>query len=560
MKHLASLVRILILGTLLLTACGAPTTAPAPVIVKETVPVIQTVAVQQTVQVKETVQVPVKETVQVVVTPTPEPTQAPKKGGTMIAAWATDAKGLDPHTATNFTAFRVLELEYDTLLGFDKDLKVIPDLAESWSWSTDNLALTLKLRQNVKFHSGNPLTSEDVKFSINRILDEKTAAAARSYFTGITQIDTPDANTIVLHLKEPQVTLLAAMTNPNSAIVDMKAVTNGADPAKDDVGSGPFKMSSWTPNEKLVLVANKDYWMPGLPYLDGIEFRVIPDESSILAALRTKQVDWAVIADPHIAIAATAAKNSGLVIDRATSLSYNVMQLNASRPIFKDIRVRQALSCAIDRQQVLDVASLGEGQVIGPVTPPFYQPPLSDLPCYTPDLAKAKQLLKEAGAENLQFSIMATNEEIPLTVAQAQNIQAQLSQIGVKVTIDTVELGVFVDRWFKGTFDAVTTENGGNPDPDVMLYRYWHSTGNLQTVSQFSTPAIDTLLTQARQTYDVAARKAIYADISKQLVDAAPWIWLYVGNQYRVMQPYVMGYTSMANGSAVFLRETWLNK
>jgi peptide/nickel transport system substrate-binding protein len=466
MKHLVSFARLLVIGAVLLTAC-APATAPAPFIV--TVPVIQTVAVQQTVQVPvmQTVQVPVMQTVQVPVTPTPEPTQAPKKGGTLIAAWATDAKGLDPHTATNFTAFRVLELEYDTLLGFDKDLQVVPDLADSWSWSADNLSLTLKLHPNVKFHSGNPLTSDDVKFSINRILDEKTAAAARSYFTNITQIDTPDANTVVLHLKEPQVTLLAAMTNPNSAIIDHQAVAGGADPSKDDVGSGPFKMSSWTPNEKLVLVANKDYWMTGLPYLDGIEFRVIPDESSILAALRTKQVDWAVIADPHIAIAAGAAKSNGLVIDRATSLSYNVMQLNASRPIFKDVRVRQALSCAIDRQQVLDVASLGEGQVIGPVTPPFYQPALSDLPCYTPDLAKAKQLLKDAGAENLKFSIMATNEEIPLTVAQAQNIQAQLSQIGVKVTIDTVELGVFVDRWFKGNFDAVTTENGGNPDPEI---------------------------------------------------------------------------------------------
>jgi peptide/nickel transport system substrate-binding protein len=309
----------------------------------------------------------------------------------------------------------------------------------------------------------------------------------------------------------------------------------------------------------LVLVANKDYWMPGLPYLDGIEFRTIPDESSILAALRTKQIDWAIIADPHVAIAAGAGKG-GLVIDRATSLTYHVMQLDPSNPKFTDVRVRQAISCAIDRQQVLDTASFGEGQVIGPVTPPFYQTPLSELPCYTPDLEKARQLLKDAGAENLKFSIMATNEEIPLTVAEAENIQAQLKQIGVETTIDVVELGVFVDRWFKADFDAVTTENGGNPDPDVMLYRYWHSTGNLQSVSQYHTPELDALLTEARQTTDTDKRRALYGEISKQLVDVAPWIWLYVGNQYRIMQPYVMGYVSLANGSGVFLRETWLNK
>ena len=123
-----------------------------------------------------------------------------------------------------------------------------------------------------------------------------------------------------------------------------------------------------------------------------------------------------------------------------------------------------------------------------------------------------------------------------------------------------MELGVFVDRWFETDFDAVLTENGGNPDPDVMLYRYWHSTGNLQSVSKYTTPEIDELLTQARTVSDPDERKAIYAEMSKQLVEAAPWIWLYVGYQYRVMQPYVKGYTSIANGSAMFLRETWLDK
>ena len=546
MKVIKILASLLFISTMLLTACAAPAATPsAPQVVKETVQVMQTVQV--------------KETVQVMVTPTPAPTQAPKKGGTLVAAYATDAKGIDPHTATNFTAFRIIELTYDTLLGFDKDLNIVPGLADSWDWSGDGLTLTMKLHPGVKFHSGNPLTSNDVKFSLERILDEKTGAAARSYFTGITSMDTPDNQTIVMHLKEMNPALLSAFTSPNASILDMNAYLGGADPSKSDIGSGAFSMGEWVPNEHLILNANKNYWVEGQPFLDKIEFRILPDESSILAALRTKQVDWAIIADPHVAIAAGAG-NNGLLIDRATSLTYNVMQLNPSREIFKDVRVRQAISCAIDRQEVLDTASLGEGQVTGPVTPPAFQTPLTDLPCYTPDLEKAKALLKEAGAENLKFKIMATNEEIPLTVAQAQNIQAQLKKIGVETTIDIVELGVFVDRWFKADFDAVTTENGGNPDPDVMLYRYWHSTGNLQVVSQYHTPELDDLLTQARQTTDTAKRKELYSQISKQLVTVSPWIWLYVGNQYRIMQPYVQGYMSMANGSAVYLKQTWLNK
>ncbi|MCL4396126.1 MAG: ABC transporter substrate-binding protein [Chloroflexi bacterium] len=551
MKHVAMIVSVLLVMAFLWVSC-APAPAPTPAVVKETVQVEVKVPVQQTVQ--QTVQVPV------VVTATPQATPAPKKGGTLIAAYATDAKGIDPHKATNFSAFRVLELTYDSLLAFDKDLKVVPNLAESWKWSDDNLTLTMTLHNNVKFHSGNPLTSDDVKYSFERILDEKTGAAARSYFTSIDSIQTPDATTVVFKLKEPVVSILAAMTNPNSAIIDKKAVVAGADPAKDDVGSGAFKIASWQPDQKITLVANKDFWIPGQPYLDGVEIRTIPDESSILAALRAKQIDWAIITDARVAIAA-GATGSSLYIDRQPNLNYHVMQLNANNPVFKDVRVRQAISCAIDRQQVLDTASFGEGQVVGPVTPPYYRPALSDQPCYTTDLDKAKQLLAQAGVSNsLKFSMMVTPDEMPATVSEAQNIQAQLKKIGVETTIDSVELGVFVDRWFKTDFDAVLTENGGNPDPDVMLYRYWDSAGNLNSVATYSSADLDKLLTQARTISDTGKRKAIYAEFSKQLVDAAPWIWLYVGYQYRAMQPYVMGTTQLANGSAMYLRQAWLNK
>ena len=257
-------------------------------------------------------------------------------------------------------------------------------------------SLTMTLRKNVKFHNGDAMTSEDVKFSFERILDEKTAAAARSSFTDITSIETPDANTVVFNLKNPNVAILAAMTNPNSAIIAKKLVGGGADPAKEVVGTGPFKLVKWDPDKTLTLAANKDFWLPGLPRMDGIEFRTIPDEASILAALRAKTIDWALINDPRVAIRAGAG-GSTLSIARAPALAYHVLQLNASRPQFQDLKVRQAIACAIDRQQVLDTASLGEGEVTSPATPPFYRAPLGDLFCYKQDVDKAKQLLADAG-------------------------------------------------------------------------------------------------------------------------------------------------------------------
>ncbi|MFN8444681.1 MAG: ABC transporter substrate-binding protein [Caldilineaceae bacterium] len=483
----------------------------------------------------------------------------PKSGGILIAARAADAKGLDPHKQTAFSSFRIVEQIYDPLLALDADLNVVPNLAESWDWSDEGKTLTMKLHSNVKFHNGDPMTSADVKFSFERILNEETGAAARSFFTSIESIDTPDDTTVVFHLSAPNAAILAAMTNPNSAILSKKLVEGGADPATEVVGTGAFKLVSWEPDNVLKLEANRDYWQKGLPYLDGIEFRTIPDEASILAGLRAGEIDWALINDPRVGI--TAGSGAGnLVISRAPALAYHVLQLNPSRPQFQDQRVRQALSCAIDRQQVLDTASLSEGQVTGPATSPSYRIPVDQLTCYKKDIEKSKALLQEAGVTDLKFTVIAASDEPPTAVAEAQNIQAQLQEIGVTLDIETLELGVYVDRWLKGDFDAAIALNGGNPDPDNMFFRYWHSTGNLQAVSNYSSPELDKLLEEGRATTDVAKRKEIYTEVQKQLTDAAPWIWLYVGYEYRVMQPTVQGFTPMSNGSTLYLRETWLNK
>jgi peptide/nickel transport system substrate-binding protein len=552
-KRISVALSVLVMLSFLLAAC-APAT---PAVVQVTVQVPVQVTVQ--VPVQQTVQVPVQQTVQVVVTPTAAPTAAPKKGGTLIAARAADAQGLDPHKQTAFSSFRVMELIFDTLVTLDKNLNVVPSLAESWSYSTDGLTLTMKIRQNVKFHNGDLMSSADVKFSYERILDEKTAAAARSNFTGITSIDAPDASTVVFHLKAVNASLLAAMTTANAAILDQKWITGGGDPAKQAIGTGPFKVNTWDPNKSLILDANKDYWVPGLPYLDHIDFRTIPDEASILAGLRAGTIDWALINDPRIAITAGSVQ-SKLNILRVTALAYNVLQLNATRPVFKDQLVRQALSCAIDRQQVLDTAALGEGVVTGPATAPAYQLPTSGLTCYKQDVAKAKDLLTQSGAKNVTFTIIAAADEPPTAVAEAQNIQAQLKAIGVTANIQTLELGVYVQRWLAGDFDAAVALNGGNPDPNVMFFRYWSSTGNLNKVAGFSSPDIDTLLNQGQVTLDPAARKTIYAQVQTKLVDAAPWIWLYTGFEYRIEQPYVKGFIQFANGADTTLAQTWLDK
>ena len=481
----------------------------------------------------------------------------PKAGGVLIAARGADAKGLDPHVQTAFSSHRALEHIYEPLLRLDAGMNVAPGLAESWQWSEDGKTLTMALRQGVTFHDGTPLTSADVKFTFERLLNEETGAAARSFFTAIEAIDTPDEATVVFTLSAPNAAILAAMTNPNSGIMSRAWIEGGADPSAVTNGTGPFKLASWEPDNIMLLDANREYWEAGLPLLDGIEFRTLPDESSILAALRSGDVDWAIINDPRVGMTAG---TTDLNVMRSPALAYHVLQLNAKRPQFEDQRVRLALSCAIDRQQVLDTASLGEGEVTSPATPPNYRAPLDELECYTQDVERAKQLLADAGVSGVEFTAIAAADEPPTALSEAQNIQAQLEAIGVTMNIETLELGVYVDRWLKGDFDAAIALNGGNPDPDNMFFRYWHSTGNLNGVANYSSPEIDALLEEARGTTDVATRQGLYLEIQKLLAEAAPWVWLYVGYEYRAMQPDVLGFTPLSNGSTVYLRETYLNR
>ena len=255
-----------------------------------------------------------------------------------------------------------------------------------------------------------------------------------------------------------------------------------------------------------------------MPYLGGIEIRFIPDESSILAALRTGQINFALLSDPTVA---TLIKpDSGLTLVRTPALAYHAMQLNSTHKPFDNQKVRQALSCAIDRQQVIDTAALGEGQVTGPNTVPLYRTPNDQLPCYKPDLAKAKQLLSDAGlSSGFTFTVIAATEEPVTAVNEAQNIADQLSQIGVTMKIEKMDLNTYVKRWLGADFDAAIALNGGRADPHLMFVRYWTSTGNLNKVAAYSDSTLDSLIANGQKETDAQKRIGIYQDFEKHLAD-----------------------------------------
>lgn len=482
---------------------------------------------------------------------------AQEDSNVLVMARAADTTGLDPHTQTAFASFRLLELIYEPLVNLDAELNIVPSLAESWEFSDDALTLTLNLRQGVTFHNGADFTAEDVVATFERILDEETAAAARANYLNIASIDTPDDYTVVFNLSEPDVPLLTALATVNAAIVDSADIESG-DVATVANGTGPFVLENWTPDETTTLTANADWWGEG-PFVDGIDIRIIPDETSILAALRAGEIDFALLNDPLVATLLV--DDASIVLHRVPSINYHVLQLRAAEPPLDQLEVRQAISCAIDRQEVLDVASLGEGQVTGPLTMAAFALPTDELFCYEKDLDRARELMAQAGMEDgFTLNVIASSVEPPTAVPEAQSIQAQLAEIGITVEIETMELSVYVDRWLAGDFQAAIALNGGRPDPYTMYARYWQSTGNLNNVAGYSDETLDTLMAAGRSQTDPQARYDTFAEFQRYLAEQAPWVWLYVGYGYNAEQSYVTGFVPSPTSSILGLAQVQLDR
>jgi len=494
------------------------------------------------------------------------PTLAPappagKRGGTLILARQGEATNLDPQKVPAFTSQRVFELVYSRLTSLTADLTVQPDLAESWTISGDGKTYTFKLRP-AKFHSGDPLTSADVKFTFDRILTVD-GSVAKSLFADIDHVDTPDAQTVIFVLKQPNVTILPYMASPNASVVSQKvAGANGNDLSKKEaaIGSGPFKLAEWVPDNYMLLQANPDYFVPGLPYLDAVRINVVPDQAGLVAALRTKAADIVLIEDAQTA--QSLRQEPGVTLDARPSPNYNLLFVNTKRKPFDNVKVRQAISYAIDRQQIIDTVALGEGEATGPIAPALtqYALPVSQYPSYTRDVARAKQLLQEANVGPVEFTMLTETSEPVYAKDIAQIVQQQLAEVGIKMNIELLEFTQWVDRWLKADFDMAPGLNGGNADPDYYLFRYFTTDGNLNFVTSYQNQTVSDAIKAARTTSDVARRKQLYQTAQTQLVDDAPFIWTFVPRDYVAYLNTTKDFVHIPTGNISYLRQTWLDK
>jgi len=475
-------------------------------------------------------------------------------GGTIVVGRTGDIDNLDPHLATAFQTIDALQLVYGTLFELDANLEIQPGLATDWEYNEDGTELTLQLREGVTFHDGEPFTSADVQASLERILDEETGAVGRSFIVSISEITTPDDLTVVLGLSEADATLPSVLTRVNTSIVSAAAVEAGT-VGNEPNGTGAFSFTEWDQGQSVELAANPDYW-GGAPAVDGISIRVLPEESSMLAALQAGEVHLGVMSNPAVIEQAT----DPLTVEQAPALGYFPFFLNSSREPLNVKEVRQAISCAIDREELIETALFGFGVETGPyVEGPYATDPWQGLPCDGPDPDLSRQLLEDAGfADGFSIETIIISGESEINVNIGQTLQAQLAEIGVDLQLESLETNVYVDRWLEADFDSALSENGSGPDPHHTYIRYFTSDAVFQNVGGVSSDELDSLITAGRTTTDQEARIPIYAEISEILLDESPWVWLFRGFRNQVVSPDLNGFVPHPTGALDSLRTATL--
>lgn len=480
----------------------------------------------------------------------------PNAGGVLVAGQSAEPDRFDPHLSSAYSTFQVLENVYDTIVQPGPDLTMEPALATEWTTSDDSLTWTFTLRDDVVFHNGRPLTAADVVYSLERIRDPEVGAGPSYRLAAVDTITALDDHTVEITVTAPTPNLLTLIGGyKGMAIVAEENVADGSIDIHP-IGTGPFAFESYSPGDGITLVRNDDYWRAdeGLPYLDGVVFQEIPDPTVMLTNLQTGNVDW--IDSVPAAELESLEASDGVVVGRTPGGDYHYFALNQARAPFDDVRVRQAIATAIDRNELTEAATFGAAtpnQTAIPAGNFWY---FDYAPFATADLDAARALLDDAGVSDLTIEFLVTSSN-PETVLQAQVLAAQLEPLGITVVINDVDWSTWLDMQGQGEFDAFMLSWVGNIDPDEFYYAQHHTDGTFN-FQGYSNPALDELLDAARVEVDEDARKDLYDQAATIIVDEASYIYLYNPDSIDAWNPNVNDYQTRGDNAVRFV-ETWLS-
>ena len=462
--------------------------------------------------------------------------------------------GLDPHVATAFSTGLIDSVIYEGLKAVDKDLRIVPGLAEGWTVSADGLVYEFTLRAGAVFHNGRAVQPADIVANLDRVRDAKTASPLASRLAGVKAVEAVGASGVRMTLAAPSAPFLSQL-----ATIAIVAPEAAGELGRKPVGTGPFRFKEWVPDTSISLERNPSYWAKGLPVLDGVKFNIVPEAATREAGIQGGSYRLLPVVDA--ASAAALKGKPGVKLLETQDLAYSLVGLNVSKPPFDKVAVREAFNMAIDRAQLVQAVYYGRGVPGGPLSPALAQwaLPVSAFPCYVPDAAGAQKKLAEAGISGKLKVTLNVLGSLPLVVDVAQVVQAQLNKAGFDAQLNVQEQGKFIADWRASNFEAFVSLNGGNPDPDDYFGRTFQ-TGGATNVFKYSDAAVDKLLIAGRAETDAAKRKPIYDEAQKILACDGPVVHLAYGTLFSAVRDDLQGFSPMPTRSLRTLRDAHIGQ
>lgn len=492
--------------------------------------------------------------------PTATPTSAgasgePVRGGALIYARNIDAKTLDPHFSAQVSERFALYCIYNTIVAWDTNFNVLPELAESWDISQDGSVITFSIRQGIKFHDGTDCDAEAIKWNLERILDPNVNSPQRGQLDAVAQVDAPDSTTVRVTLKQPWRPFLAALGERPGFIVSPTAVEQyGENFGRNPVGTGPYRLAEWVDDSHIALERFEDYWDKGKPYLDRIEIRHVPDIQVRATMLRTGEAHLIDEVDPSVV--ATLRDIPGIAVEEYDSWRWYGTQCDVDKPPFDNPDLRKALAYATDREAIKQLIFGGTGRVMShPIAGGWaYDSSLDGLMAF--DLAKAREHLAKAGVAGQTFKLTASNSRLEQDLAQV--LQAQYQELGITVEIETVDSAEAFQLIKDDKTNWSLTNWRPRADPDGLLRILWHSQG-FQNTTGFNNPEVDRLLDEAAATYDTARAAELYHQVERIIVEDAHYVFIHASAVFAARREEVMGFQYYPD-LILRLRDLWIQQ
>ncbi|QQK76914.1 glutathione ABC transporter substrate-binding protein [Salicibibacter cibarius] len=454
----------------------------------------------------------------------------PQEGGDFHISLSGEPVSMDPHESNDNQSAKARSLMYETLLNHNPETLELEatGLAESYEQTEDD-TWVFELHEGVHFHNGEELTADDVVATFNRVLEEERASEAAFLFEMIENVETIDDYTVEFTTEFPFAPLGAHLAHNAAGIMSEAAIEDDNEEEInldiEGVGTGQFVFEEWNQGDSLTLTKNEDYWRDEAN-LDSVTFDIVGEDLTRVSMLENNETHVADLIQPNLVDQVEALDNANLIAEPSLSLTY--VGFNTEKEPFDDVRVRQAISLAVDNELLVDGIYEGYGEAAyGPINELVfgYDEDLEDIGY---DLDEAEDLLAEAGYEDGFETTLWMNDDNPVREQTAELIQDQLSEIGVDISLENVEWGAYLDQTAEGEHDMYVlgwvTVTG---DADYGMHSLFHSDnfGAPGNRSFYENEEVDALLDEARQEEDEETREDLYSEIQEILVDEAPMIY-----------------------------------